>query len=231
MKIAWTGIESSGKSLQLSRKAEEIRIRNEKWFEVTGVQRTMAFNTPMSSNFVKKVEDSGIKFLQYKNLDDILYLEEADIFIDELIKFFPASGNSSLSNEQLHFVTQGAKTGIHLYSASQDLSQVHKQLRLLLNEVYVVSKVIGSKRPMKSAPPVKSIWGLCYMRQVSPQSFKGDSVSMETIGIPSMFFITRSDCERFDTSYKVPLTSLPHKKLRKQVEFCEEDGFKRVKYI
>lgn len=231
-KIVYTGIESSGKSLLLSKKAEEVRKRNIRWLKITGLPRTMAFNSPMSPTFIQLIKDSGIKYLSYKNLDEILYLEEADIFIDELIKYFPASGSSSLTNEQLHFVTQGAKSGIHLWGASQDFSQVHKQFRLLVNEVYIIKKLIGSRRPMKTAPPVTTVWGVCSKQKVSPTSFKGDSTTMDEVeGGLSIFFIRRVDVERFDTSYKIPLTKLPIRKIRRQEEYCDEDGFRRIRYI
>jgi Zonular occludens toxin (Zot). len=232
MKIIYTGIESSGKSLLLSKQAEKVRCRNIKWFKITGLKRTMAFNSPMAPEFINLIETSNINYIQFKNLDDIIYLEEADIFIDEVIKFFPASGSNSLSNEQLHFITQGAKSGIHLWGASQDFSQVHKQFRLLVNEVYVITKLIGSARPMKTAPPVKRIWGICSKRRVNPLSFKGDSATMEQLeGGLSIFFIRLKDVQRFDTSYKIPISKLPIKKLRRQEEHCEEDNFKRIKYI
>jgi len=230
-KIVWTGLESSGKSLQLSAEAEKVRERNKKWYKKVGIKRTMAFNSPMNPEFIKKIEESNINYKEFKNLDEILYLEEADIFIDELIKFFPASGSNPLSTEQIHFVTQGAKLGINIYGASQDFSQVHKQFRLLVNEVYVVTKIIGSARPTKTSPPVKRIWGICLKRSVKPSSFKGDSVTMENSFIPIPFFIHKEDCDRFDTSYKIPLSKLPDKVLRKQLEYCPEDGFNRTKYL
>lgn len=230
-KIVWTGIESSGKSLELSKVAEKVLERNIEWLAITKIPRTMAFNSPMSEEFINRIKKTGIKYLQYKNLNEILHLEEIDIFMDEIIKFFPASGSTPLSNEQIHFITQGAKSGIHLFGASQDFSQVHKQFRLLVNQVYVVRKIIGSPRPMKTAPPVKRIWGICMKQAVEPNSFKGDNVTMDTIGWPRFFFIRKKDCDRFDTSYKIPMTGLPIKKLRKQIEICDEDGFKRIKYI
>lgn len=226
MKKVWTGLESSGKSLQLSRQAEETFYRNKKWLKVTGIPRIMAFNSPMSKDFVRQIEEAGLIYLQYKNLDEILHLEECDIFMDELIKFFPQNGSNPLSQEQLHFLTQGSKLGINIYGASQDFSQVHKQFRLLVNEVYIVTKVIGSKRPMKSAPPVKRVWGICYMRQVDPGSFKGESVTMKTVGIPELFLIEKIDCDRFDTSYKIPQSKLPTKYLKRQEMVCIEDGEK-----
>jgi len=216
MKVVYTGIESSGKSLQLSVKAKEILERNKKWLAITGIPRTMAFASPMSPVFIQEIEKAGLKYFKFSNLQDILHLNECDIFIDELIKFFPASGSNSLSNEQLDFITQGAKSGVNMYCASQDFSQVHKQFRLLVNEVYVVTKFIGSRRPMKSSPPVRRIWGLCVIRPVSPTSFKGDSATMDSLGWPSFYLINREDCMRFDTSYKVPISKLPDKRVRKQ---------------
>jgi len=230
-KVIYTGIESSGKSLLLSRQAEIVRKRNKQWYKITGIKRIMAFNSPMSSDFIFSIEKSGSTYLFFKNLDDIVYLEEADIFIDEVIKFFPA-GQNSLSNEQLHFITQGAKSGICLWGASQDFSQVHKQFRRLVNQVFYVKKIIGSRRPMKTAPPVHTVWGVCTIAQVDPHSFRGDDASMiELKHSFHYFFITRRDISRFDTSYKIPMSDLPVKRVRKQVERCEEDGFERVRYI
>jgi len=230
-KIIYTGIESSGKSLLLSRQAEKVRQRNIRWFKIVGIPRTMTFNSPMSAEFIKSITDNNINYLEYKNLDDIIYTEETDIFMDEVIKYFPA-GQTSLSDEQLHFITQGAKSGIHLWGASQDFSQVHKQFRRLVNEVYVIKKIIGNRRPMKTAPPVKTIWGICAKQKVNPQSFKGDNATMDEMqGGFSFFFITKKDVNRFDTSYKIPKTSLPIKKVRKQIEKCDEDGYTRVRYV
>lgn len=222
MKVVYTGIESSGKDLHLSIRAERVLKRNIKWMkkrEKLGeplVQRTMAFMAPMSKDFIQRIEDAGCKYVKFDNLSDILGLNEVDIFIGELIKLFPANGSNSLSREQLDFITQGAKDGVHMFCGSQDFSQVHKQFRLLVNEVYVVTKIIGSRRPIKSAPPVNKVWGICMVRGVDPTSFKGDSPSMETIGFPSFTFIKLEDCLRFDTSYKVPLTEFPPKALRRQ---------------
>jgi len=219
MKIVYTGIESSGKSLQLSIQAESVLKRNIKWFKATGIPRTMAFDSPMSPDFVKQIEIAGLKYLHFHELHDVLKLNECDIFINEVIKYFPASGSNSLSNEQLDFLTQGAKSGVYMYCASQDFSQVHKQFRLLVNEVWIVNKIVGSRRPIKSAPSSKFVWGMCIKRSVPPSAFKGDNNTMITksgFAFPYPFFIYKKDCQRFDTSYKVPLSRLPDKRVRKQ---------------
>ena len=145
-----------------------------------------------------------------------MYAEQTDIFINEIIKYFPAVGSQPLSHEQMDFLTQAAKTGVFVYAACQDFGQAHKQFRNLTNEVYVITKIMGSRRPIASAPPPKFIWGFCLKRAVSPQSFKGDNVTMDSLGWPSIFTIKEEDCNRFDTLYKVPLSKLPDKYVRPQ---------------
>lgn len=235
MKIIYTGLESSGKDLHLSIKAEQIRIRNIAWLNKRIKQgfepnpRTMAFSAPMSRSFIKSIEDNGLQYLRFKNLEEVMHLDQVDIFMGELLKFFPAS-NTSLPVDVLDFLTQGAKSGVHLFGASQDFSQVHKQFRRLVNQVFVVTKLAGSRRPIKSAPHVKKIWGICMVRSVIPSSFKGDNATMESNDIfPSFTFIKKEDCFRFDTTYKVSLSTLPPKVVRKQdVITYDEDGSTRI---
>lgn len=230
MKIVYTGAESSGKSLMLSKKAEEIFQRNVLWIrkrEKAGCEfrpRTMYFNMPMNQNFIDKIQHYGLIYKKFSHLDEILFEEECDIFIDEILKFFPASGSNSLTTEQLHFLTQGEKSGVSIYATSQDFSQVHKQFRRLKPTVYIITKIIGSRRPSKTAPPVTKIWGLCTMQLADASSFSGDDATMKKIGLPEFFTIRREDTERYDTSYKVPLTELPNKIVRKQVEIGYENG-------
>jgi len=234
MKVAFTGLESSGKSLQLAVIARRILDRNIQWLKLTGVPRTMAFDSPMSESFVKEIEEAGCIYMQFSNLIDILYLTQADIFINEIIKYFPASGSAPLTNEQMDFLTQGAKSGVFMYCASQDFSQAHKQFRLLVNEVYTITKLLGSRRPIESGPPVKKVWGLCMKRKVDPRSFKGDSVTMESKGTInfSFFFIEKRDTERFDTLYKVPMSELPVKYVRKQKHIWKTpEGEKLIKEV
>lgn len=229
MKKIYTGIESSGKSLQLAREAYDVMNRNSKWYDITGKHRPIVTNTPFSSSFIELCRSKNVPIEEWHDLEEIIYREECDVFIDEIIKYFDARLWANLSLDTKHWLTQGAKSGIHVYGAAQDFSQVDKSFRLLCNEVFQVSKVMGSPRPMKTRPPIKRIWGICMLRRVSPTSFKGDTASMETIGMPSFFLIDKKDCEIFDTSVKIkPSKPAPLKKI---VRVCPEDGHKITRYV
>lgn len=219
MKLVYTGLESSGKSLLMSRTALRVFKRNSHWHKVLTklgkpCPRTMAFNQPMSEQFQKAITDAGLKYLQWKNFDEIEHLQQADIFIDELLKIFPSRGGDPLPPHIMDFLTQGAKSGNHIYATSQDFSQVHKQFRLLTNQVYIVKKMFGSPRPIPSMPPVVYPWGFFLKYSVNPQSFKGESATMEPNWFPIPFLFRKRDAVLYNTLYKVPSAQLPDLKLR-----------------
>lgn len=224
MKIVYSGLESSGKSLQMSRIAGKVLRRNKYWNKITKYPRTMAFNQPMSQAFQKEIAEAGLKYIEWRDFNEIEHLTDADIFIDELLKIFPSRGSDPLPPHQMDFLTQGAKSGIHIYATSQDFSQVHKQFRLLTNKVFMVKKWVGSPRPMKSRPPVRMIWGICSRTSVRPDSFTGDTATMEQNFIPIPFLVRKKDINRYDTLYKVPRANLPDLKLRKQRMYAEDDN-------
>lgn len=228
MKIVYSGLESSGKSLLMSRHAARLLRRNARWAKLTKYPRTMAFNQPMSDSFIAQIEKAGLAYMEWKDFNEIEHLRDADIFIDELLKIFPARGGDPLEPHVMDFLTQGAKSGLHIIGSSQDFSQVHKQFRLLTNKVYQVTKLVGSPRPMRSRPPVSVVWGICIKKSVDPQSFKGETATMETNFMPVPFLIRRKDTERYNTLYKVPRATLPDVKLRKQRVYAEDETGKTI---
>lgn len=226
MKCIFVGKESSGKSLQLAKKAHALVYRNSKWFDSTGVKRPIVTNSPFHPFFVEWAASLNVPIEDWVNLEDIIHRGECDVIIDEIIKYFDARNWSDLSVDSKHWLTQGAKSGVHVYGACQDFSQVEKQFRLLCNEVYHVVKVVGSPRPMKTRPEVKRIWGVCMLRSVNPASFKTDTPSMENNTWPSFFFIKKEDCDIFDTSLKISQGKYPP--LQHIERWCEKCGKSHV---
>lgn len=228
MKSVYTGLESSGKSLMMSRIAEKLLKRNIRYHKILSKQgkpypRTMAFNMPMSRAFIKRIEDNGLKYLKWEQFHEIEKLDNADIFIDELLKIFPQRGSEPLLPHEMDFLTQGAKSGLEIYATSQDFSQVHKQFRLLTNKVTIVKKIFGSPRPALSKPTSNTIYGLCLKFPVKPESFKGENATMEHKFFPIPFTIRKIDTQRYDTLHKVPRATLPDKKVRKQRIYAEDE--------
>jgi len=238
MKLGFSGIESAGKSQLLAVLAVQVLNRNRRWAKkrkklgLPHVPRTMCFDSPMSKKYIEAVEESGHKYLFFKDFTDLLYDNQMDVFIHEITKWFPQRGSEPLTPDQVEFLTQGAKEGNNIYFATQDFSMVHKQFRLLTNAIYIVKKIIGSDRPVASAPPVNRIWGLVLYWEADPSTFKGDSVSLERTGIfPRFYFINRADTELYDTSYRVRGVALPPVKMVEQIYIYVDDFGKEIKRV
>jgi len=216
MKKGWTGFESAGKSQLMVVEARDIYYRNVRWMKkraelkLPTIPRTMAFDTPVSQDFINAIERAGMKYLYFEELSDLFPITEMDIFIHEAYAWFPSRGNEPLTHDQRVFLSQGAKEGVDIYFCTQDFSLVHKGFRFLVNEMDYVVKIVGSDRPRKSAPPVNKIWGLVLHWEMDPRTFKGDDTTMEFMSpFPQWYFINRDDTQLYDTSFKVKGIGLP----------------------
>ena len=227
MKVVYTGLESSGKSLALAMKAEDILHRNAKWLRKSGIMRPIVSNIAFSEKFKYEAEQLGIVVMTWENLDDLILFRDCDVFIDELGTYFDSRSWSSLSLEVRRWIAQGAKSGIEIYAAAQDFSQIDISFRRLTNEVYHIIKLLGSPRPSATRPPVRFIWGLCIKWELDARSFKTEQAEMKLAWIfPSIFFIRKYFCGLFDTTQFLKRSTPPH--FKHYVRECPDCDFKKT---
>jgi len=221
-KVIYSGLESSGKSLKLAMIAIELVYRNAKWRKISGRERPIYSNMQFTPSFKAWAEALGVPLRYWLNTDDLIDLSDCDILCDEVGNYFDSRLWADLSLDVRRWLTQGAKQGIEFYGAAQDFAQVDKSFRRLCNELYLIRKLIGSRRPSATKPPVKRIWGVCMMSQLDPQGYKEDEKKFVGASIiPSFFLIERKYCEIFDTNQKIE-RSLPSR--MKHIErWCEDD--------
>jgi len=222
MKVVYSGLESSGKSLKLAMKACEILWRNHKWKEKTGITRPILSNLEFSSDFTFYAQDElGIPIHYWKDLDDLVKYKDVDIFVDEIGTYFDSRLWSELSLDVRRWLTQGAKSGIEMYATSQDFAQVDKAFRRLVNHLYYITKLVGSGRPAATKPPIKKIWGLCRVIELDPLAYKEDDDKFAQLSIFDwrFFFIREKYCKIFDTRQKIKRSKPPLK--RHEELYCE----------
>lgn len=220
-KIVYSGLEGSGKSLEMARVAKDLIYRNARWQRKTGVPRPIVSNMRFSDSFHSLAEKKGVPIKYYTTLSEMIQHTECDIFVDELAKYFNARQWSELSFDALAWITQGGKQGVTMYASTQDFSQIEKTFRLLTSKVYLIDKKLGSKRPSKSRPGSKFVWGVYNMWRVKPSSFTGDDVTMEVIGyLPTFRLIKKSIAKLYDTSQKIPKS--PPMPLEHIVRYCPD---------
>jgi len=220
-KVIYSGLESSGKSLKLAMVSLGLLERNRRWFLRSGLIRTIASNLEFSKEFEDKANQYGIPIVYWKDIDDLVTFENCDVIIDEVGNYFDARMWQDLSLDLRRWLTQGAKCGVEIYGSAQDFAQVDKSFRRLVNELYHIKKVIGSPRPSATKPPIKSIWGLCLMRQLDPVGYEEDNFKAVSI-LPSVFLIRKKYCEIFNTNQKIVRSNPPP--LRHIMRKCGQEG-------
>ena len=208
MKIIFSGLEDSGKSLKLAKTVSNLVARNARWFKASGKQRAIWSNMRFSDNFFHYANDHmGVPLHYWKDLDQIIFKDDIDIIMDEVGNYFDARRFAELSSDARRWLTQSSKRGVEIYGACQDFSQIDVAFRRLVGGrggLFHIRKVIGSRRPSATKPPVKVIWGVCSINELDPIGYDSASSLFKPKGLfPSFFTIERKYCEIFDTKQKI----------------------------
>jgi len=225
-KTIYIGIESSGKSLSLARDIKRIIIRNSKYNKITGRSRAIVSNLRFTKEVEQWAKHVGVEIKYWRDLEELTYLNDCDIIIDEIGNYFDSRRWAELSIDVRKWVSQSAKAGIEMYGTSQRFGQIELSFRGLVDNLQKVTKVIGSPRPTPTRPPVTMIFGICTVRRVNPLSFKDDSPMGEAEGFPSFFFIAEEDTKLYDTRQIIEVTDLPA--YRHQVRKCSTCDFVKI---
>jgi len=235
MKIIYSGLESSGKSLRLAKLTADLVQRNSKWFKESGKTRPIVSNLKFTEKFYNwATEEMIVPIIYWENLEQLIQYDNVDIIIDEVGTYFDSRLWSDLSLDVRRWLTQGAKSGIEIYGSAQDFAQVDKAFRRLTNHLVHVTKITGSSRPSPTKPPVKFIWGLCIKQELNPLSYNEDKKEFAaSIGgiIPTPFFLRREYCELFDTTQIINRSKpLPYRHVERH---CEHSNcnFEKISHV
>lgn len=237
------GLPGNGKSLYTARKARELVKRNIKWYRQSGKIRYIYSNLRFSDDFmdfatitksellVPEDQQEKICFIKYwDDVQDIPPLRDCDLIWDEIATEMDARTFTNLSDEVKRFLSQYDKRGIEIYANTQDYSIIDIRARMFVTRVATLTKVIGSRRPSHTKPPIKKVWGLIIVRDVKEWQ-ASDPNNKVYDRFFSWFFIEKEDVEIYDTTQAIEATALPIKKLRKQIAVCQEDGYTRTSYV
>jgi len=220
MIVIFTGLPGSGKSYKLGRTAVDILYRNHKFHQKGGTKRLLWTNLALG----REIEHEFAGYFQYwTDLRQLTPLRDVDVLIDEVSTYFDARLWETLSLEMRRWLAQHRKFGIEIFGTSQDFAQVDLAFRRLVNHLYHITKLIGSRRPSATTPPVNYIWGICTERALNPREYKEDKKSFDqTQIIPRFFLIERKYCEIFDTTQNIKRGIYP--KLKHEERFCDVEG-------
>lgn len=222
-----TGQPRSGKGLRMMVQINETYERNLKWAEETGTVRPIALNLTLSEKYLDEVDNEF--FTHWKTWQDLLKMQDTDIFWDEISIMLDAYKYEQLSMDQLHWLTHYAKLGNEICANTQDLSQLAKRARKLCTSVTNMVKIIGSRTPSNTKPPIDFIWGLCVGYDL--ENYRDDECLSEPKYsiIPSTALMIKTKwTDMYDTREIIEPSNIIN--VTKYTKYCEEDGYQRHFY-
>jgi len=218
----YEGAPGQGKSLLMCKLTKQLVKRNlalkEKYPELP-IRRVYS-----NIKFSKEFEEYAGEHLEYWiNTSDIVKLRDVDIIWDEIATELDSRNYLNLSDELKRFLSQYRKRGVDIYANTQDFSMIDLRARLMVTRVATLTKVIGSRDPSPTKPPVKRIWGFILIRDVVNYK-ETDWTKKKYFFIPGFFFIDAEDIKIYDTRQDIEAGRLPIRYLRKEVQQYVENG-------
>lgn len=222
-KVIWTGLEDSGKSLEVARMASHIMYRNAKWAKKSKELRPIVYNMPFSDKFLNECARLGVPTRKWKDLEELVHLKGCDLFVDEIGTYFDSRTFANLPLDIRLWLAQASKLGVDMFGAAQDFAQVDVSFRRLTTHLYLVTKLAGSMRPHPTRPPVKRIWGVYTVREMDPRTYDtGTNAEENAKGWPWPHFIYKEHCELYDTTQRIEKSAPPP--FKHVARHCEING-------
>lgn len=211
------GRPGHGKTQWTVKKLRQILWRNWKWRRKTKQLRKVYVNFDIKPKHLEKWKDYIIRF---KDPEELIAIEDADIFIDEVARYFEARDWEKLSPDLRTFLQEHDKVGCDIYANTQTPRSVDVAFRRLCERVWRVTKLLGSRRPSKTRPPIRAIWGVCLLQELTPESFskefEDERYEARWLGLfpwPFMW-LGRMNSDWYDTRQKILPGELPPMKHR-----------------
>lgn len=165
--------------------------------------RSITSNIAYSESLENYAKSKGIPIRYWKDIEELENMTETDLFIDEIGAYFDSRTYTDLPLTTRLWLAQAQKLGVHIYGGAQDWGQIDVSFRRLVNRLYEVKKVIGTRRPSLTTPERKHPWAIIFTWSVAPEA-DSDSTALRTRSIlPAPYFAGKEAFARFDTNARI----------------------------
>jgi len=205
MIVIFTGLPGAGKSQKMAHVMIDTLYRNRQWYEKSGKKRQVWSN--MRLNF--DVEREFIGYINYwEDPRDLTGLRDVDVFWDEIATHLDSTQWQNMSLEIKRWLQQHRKFGIEIYGTTQDFAMIDKSMRRMTSDLFILTKLFGSRDKSSTKPEVKYIWGLVLIRGMDATQYD-ESKSKQQGGFPSIMLLTRQGVELFNTTQEIKRGKYP----------------------
>lgn len=220
----FSGRPGSGKTTKLAETVMRLLERNQRFFERTGIVRHIYLNFHLHPALEEAYSEC---IRHWENLEELEVLKDVDVVIDEIGNYFDAKRWADLSFSIRRWLMQHRKFGIEIYGNAQDFAQVDISFRRMTSDLFYLVKLMSSRDPSPTRPPVKYIWGISIIYRMQPTDYKENQKENKT-DFSGLLWINKAKCEIFNTREEIKPGIFPP--LKHTERFCAAVGceFKKV---
>jgi len=214
------GEPGSGKSIAQAELVLELLKRSvkiEKKYK--GKVKEMTFprevwcNFHLSPNLTAKYKDRLVLWHNWEQMVFTDYPKNSivrrnfDCIWDEIAVEIPADRWKDTDLELRRFFAQHRKRGIEIYANSQDWKMVDINARRMIHRVHETIKVLGSRDPSATLPPIQKPWGIILKWDIDKELIKESQAEKKKVGfLPGLTFISKKLVNAYDTTEDIAAT-------------------------
>lgn len=204
MIVIFTGRPGAGKSLKMSDTLVSVLYRNKKWYAQTKIVRPVYSNLRVS----RSLEAEFKLFIKYwTDPSELVDIRDADVFWDEIATHLDSTQWQNMSLYLKRWLQQHRKFGIEIYGTTQDFAMIDKSMRRMTSDLFYITKLFGSRDISSTAPKPRFIYGLSLVKRFDPTTY--DEENKQTVGFPSLLYISRKSVGVFDTTQEIEMGEYP----------------------
>jgi hypothetical protein len=247
-----TGLPGSGKSYYTAQKSVELLYRNKKWYDkqiklfeqgkLLDTNGNVEIYPPKRRKVVSNLKlnealenefgfDTPESFLEYwEDAENIPHVRDADLIWEEMGAILDSRNWESLPIELRRWLQQHRHRGVSIYGNCQEFADIDIAVRRLTEELIYLRKIIGSRDPSPTSPPVKYVWGIILELEFDPRQYdEKEKFKAGNWSFGGIDFITRKIVNIYDMRNDIKPGRYPS--LQHRLRECETCGFKKVIHV
>jgi len=175
MNKGWTGEKGHGKSFLMAKHLWGDMLRNRHFHDDLGLP-LRKIKVMKTLGLAPELLEEWKGYLElFDNLVELPTFRDCDVYSDDITLRLSARAWDMLSLDVQDWLTASERLGCHFYFTAVNFKRVVIDFRENTDELSVVTKGWGSRRPTPTMPPVKRIWGFIHECQVPINEFRSDS--------------------------------------------------------
>jgi len=218
--FGWTGEKENGKSYLLAKTLYK-NLRKNLALAKSGLppRQSMVLRTlGLRPAFY---EQWGDWIHYFDDFDELPAFTGCDVYLDDITLRLSARNWDMLKADVQDWLTGSSRLSCNVYFTAVTFKRVVIDFRENTDYVAVVTKGMGSPRPMIGYPPVKRIWGIINEQSVSPADFRSDMFNESEHTGGKMHFIRKKYLNVYDHQNLSLREGYPD--LEPQVRWCRSE--------